>query len=62
MLQTNSHDIEDLFPDSASIIEYHKIEEDDLWKAEMIDHIIESMDDTALDDEDKLWIEYLCTD
>ena len=62
MLETNATSIDELTPDIFSVIEYYPVDEDDMWKAEMIDHLLVELEDNILDEEDRSWMEYLCTD
>ena len=59
-LETGLFD-DDINIEFASLIRYHDVIDDDLWMTEMLDHLLEEADIRNLDEEEKEWISYLCT-
>ena len=62
MLQSGRHDIYDIQLSDAEVILYHKLEDDDEWKLEMLKHLLEERELGGLDIEDTAWLDYLCCD
>ena len=47
---------------TAIKMKYHPLPEEDKWKGEMVDLMIEDLDNTQIDNEDLAWLEHLCSD
>ena len=62
MLETGTFNFEELTPDIVSVMEYFPVKDDDTWKVEMLTDLLSELEHDNLDEEDRLWIEYICTD
>ena len=59
-LETNIFD-EDIDLYFASFIEYYNVSEDNIWKCEILDQLLSDMDEGELEEDDREWIEFCCT-
>ena len=62
MLETGTFNFDELTPDIVSMLEYFPVKDDDTWKVEMLTDLLSELEHDNLDEEDRLWIEYICTD
>ena len=59
---TDKHDICDIQLSDLDPIPYVQVKDDEVWKIEVIKHILEEREEHPLDDEDTEWLEHLCCD
>ena len=62
MIESGRNQICDIELSAWEAISYHKLEEDDEWRFEMLKHLLEERELNGLDDEDAAWLEHLCCD
>ena len=58
LIESNSDDIDSVNLDE---IEYHPLNKEEEWKGEMVDHMMDALNHSHLDDEDRIWLEQLCS-
>ena len=60
MMESGKYNTSDLDISDCESITYHKLEEEDAWKVEVITNILEERDACGLEEEDVALLEYLC--
>ena len=60
MIDSGKYNISDLLISDCESIKYHTIEEENIWRIEVIKNILEERCVSSLEDEDSALLEYLC--
>ena len=62
MLETGNSNIREVQVSEIDELKYFKLEDDEVWRIEMIKYLIEERLERLLDDEEEEWLQFLCND
>ena len=62
MLETSNSKIEEVELSHIENLEYFKLAEEEEWRIEMLKYLLQERLEHPLDDEEKEWLVFLCTD
>ena len=62
MLETGNSNIREVQVSQIDELKYFKLEDDEVWRIEMIKYLIEERLERLLDDEEEEWLQFLCND
>ena len=60
LIDSGKYNISDLLISDCESIKYHTLEEENIWRIEIIKNILEERCVSSLEDEDSALLEYLC--